>query len=305
MFDPDYELFVEIIAAGSISAAARARRLSTAACSKRLARLEARLGARLVHRTTRRLALTAAGQDLHDALLPLRAGLRAAEERIAGRASQVAGLLRITAPTSFGRIHVVPCLPGFLDRHPAVDLRIDLSDAFVDLLGAPYDLAVRIAAGIGPGLVGQRLGTSPRVLCAAPAYLAASGEPATLAELAGHRLLAADNQLPWQLDGPDGTVAYHGTSAVRTNSSEVVRELALGGGGIALRSLWDVAPSLRSGALRRILPAYQGSGDVGIFAVHGPSPVIAAPVRAFIAHLAAALPRFDPGDGVPDPASAH
>jgi DNA-binding transcriptional LysR family regulator len=289
MFDPDYDLFVQIVEAGSISAAARARGQSVASLSKRLARLEQRLGVRLVHRTTRRLALTAAGKDMHDTLLPLRAALAAAEDRVAGRHALVSGPLRMTAPTSFGRMHVVPCLPAFLARYPDVDLAIDLSDEFADLLDGRHDLAIRIGARIGAGLVGHRLGTSRRVLCAAPGYLATFGEPASLADLARHRLLATDSQLPWHLDGPEGTVVQNGQSHIRTNSSEVVRELALGGCGIALRSLWDVADALAAGALARVLPHYQGSQDVGIFAVHAPAPAIPARVRALVDHLAAHL----------------
>ena len=289
MFDPDYDLFVQIVEAGSISAAARARGQSVASLSKRLARLEQRLGVRLLHRTTRRLALTAAGKDMHDTLLPLRAALAAAEDRVAGRHALVSGPLRMTAPTSFGRMHVVPCLPAFLARYPDVDLAIDLSDEFADLLDGRHDLAIRIGARIGAGLVGHRLGTSRRVLCAAPGYLATFGEPASLADLARHRLLATDSQLPWHLDGPEGTVVQNGQSHIRTNSSEVVRELALGGCGIALRSLWDVADALAAGALARVLPHYQGSQDVGIFAVHAPAPAIPARVRALVDHLAAHL----------------
>ena len=122
-----------------------------------------------------------------------------------------------------------------------------------------------------------------------PAYLAAFGTPETLADLRHHRLLATTSQLPWQLDGPEGTVTHAGQSHVRTNSSEVVRELALGGCGIALRSLWDVHEALASGALARVLPHYQGSQDVGIYAVHAPTPALPARIEVFIAHLAAHL----------------
>ena len=285
MFDPDYDLFLAIVEAGSISAAARGRGMSTAALSKRLARLEVRLSARLVARTTRRLALTPAGQDLHDTLLPLRAALHAAEDRVTGRHTLLSGPLRITAPTSFGRMHVLPCLPGFLAGNPEIQLSIDLSDEYVDLLDGSCDLAIRIGARMGTGLIAQRLGTSARVLCAAPAYLAAFGAPVGLGDLKQHRLLATDSQLPWHLDGPEGTVVHNGRSHVRTNSSEVVRELAIGGCGIALRSLWDVSAALNEGALRRVLPAYQGSQDVGIFAVHAPMPAVPARLRALIAHL--------------------
>lgn len=287
MFDPDYDLFLEILDAQSISAAARRRGLSTPALSKRLARLEQRLGARLLHRTTRRLMLTEAGKELLDILSPIRAALATAEGRIAGRHSLVRGPLRLTAPTSFGRMHVVPTLPSFLAGHPDVHLSVDLSDEFVDLLDGRSDLAIRIAGRVGAGLLAHRLGTSRRVLCAAPAYLEAHGEPRSLSDLALHRLLATDSQLPWQLDGPAGPVTQYGHSFVRTNSSEVVRELAIGGCGIALRSLWDVSQALAGGSLWRVLPDYAGSEEVGIFAVHGPDPP--ARVTALVAHLQQAI----------------
>ncbi|WP_288415648.1 LysR family transcriptional regulator [uncultured Novosphingobium sp.] len=289
MFDPDYDLFLQIVEAGSISATARARGMTTAALSKRLVRLEERLGVRLLHRTTRRLALTPAGKELHDTLLPLRASLQAAEERVAGRRTRISGPLRLSAPTSFGRMHVVPALPAFLAQYPEVELAIDLTDEFVDLIGGRYDLAVRIGARLGSGLVGERLGTSHRVFCAAPSYLSAFGEPQALSELDRHHLLATDRQLPWQLDGPDGTVTHQGHSYIRTNSSEVVSDLALRGCGIALRSLWDVGEALETGALRRVLPQYRGSQDVGIFAVHASSSVVPARVQALIGHLSQSL----------------
>jgi DNA-binding transcriptional LysR family regulator len=286
MFNPDYDLFLCIIEAGSISAAARSRGMSTAALSKRLARLEDRLSVRLINRTTRRLALAPAGQDLRDTLLPIRASLQAAEDRISGRHALVRGPLSITAPTSFGRMHVVPCLPAFLADNPEVSISLDLSDEFADLLDGSCDLAIRIVARIGTGLVGHRLGTSRRILCAAPSYLATFDAPRTLQDLKHHRLLATTAQLPWQLDGPEGTRSYHDQSYVQTNSSEVVRELALGGCGIALRSLWDVSEELRHGTLLPVLSQYQGSQEVGIYAVHAPTPAIPARLTAFISSLA-------------------
>lgn len=285
MFDPDYDLFLDILAAGSISAAARARGTSVASCSKRLVRLEQRIGARLVQRTTRRLSLTPAGKDLADTLLPMRAGIALVEQRISGRQTARGGPLRLTAPTSYGRIHLLPCLPAFLAAHPDTEFTLDLSDQYIDLLDGGYDLAVRIGAQVGAGLTAHRLATSARVLCAAPAYLAQRGTPQVLRDLARHHLLAAGGQLPWELDGPEGGVTWTGKSLVRTNSSEVVRELAIGGSGIALRSLWDVAGELESGALVRVLPAYQGSQAVGIFAVHAPMPAVPAPLAAMIDHL--------------------
>ena len=289
--DPDYDLFLAIVAAGSIAAATRADpssvayRLSPASLSKRLAGLERRLGVRLLHRTTRRMVLTPAGESLHRDLLTISAALREAEARITGAQDRPRGPLRLTAPTSFGRMHLAPALAGFLALHPAVELHLDLSDDFVDLLTSRYDAALRITARVEGGLVAHRLVANRRVLCAAPDYLARRGMPDRLGDLARHDLLAAEGQMPWPLEGPEGPTAYAGVSAVRTNSSEVVREMALGGRGIALRSLWDVAPCLAAGALVRVLPQWEGSRGAAVLLVHPPGPRVPAVVRALIDHM--------------------
>jgi DNA-binding transcriptional LysR family regulator len=287
MFDPDYDVFIQIIEAGSISASARKRGASVASISKRLAKLEERLGTRLIHRTTRSLTLTVAGRELHTVLLPLRASLLAAEDRISGKNADASGVLRITAPTSFGRMHIIPHIPGFLERYPEISIHIDLSDDFVDLREGGYDIAIRIDAKIDAGLVSHRLGTSKRVLCATSEYLEQFGIPETLADLKRHHVLATERQLPWHLEGPGGQVLFSGESFVRTNSSEVVRELALAGCGIALRSLWDVSNALKSNALQRVLPQYQGSQEVGIFAAYLPTPSAPKRVQLFVDHLCA------------------
>lgn len=285
MMDPDYALFAAIAEEGGLSAAGRRLAISPAMVSKRLVRLEARLGARLVHRTTRRLALTTAGERLFEDLRAILSALDDAERRVTGAAATPSGLLTITAPTSFGRMHVAPHLGRFLDACPQVTLRLDLSDDFADLIESRADLAIRITADPGSSLTAHRLATNRRILCASPAYLAQSGTPASVADLRGHRLLAAQGQLPWRLTGPGGGVNVDGTSHVRTNSSEVARELALAGVGIALRSLWDVSDALADGRLRQILPAHEGLADVALFAVHLPQPRPPMALSAFIAFL--------------------
>ena len=157
-------------------------------------------------------------------------------------------------PRPFGRLHIAPHITSFLERFPLIDLEFNLSDAFVDIAREAVDLAIRIAPRVDASLGSIRLADNRRVICAAPAYLARHGMPQSLAALTGHRLLAATGQLPWRLIGPEGPVDFDGVSDVRTNSSELVRELALSGGGIALRSLWDVDRLLADGGLVRVLP---------------------------------------------------
>ncbi|MBJ6120804.1 LysR family transcriptional regulator [Sphingomonas mollis] len=283
--DADYALFADVVASGSLSAAARVRSISPAMVSKRLARLEARLGVRLIHRTTRKLALTEAGATFHADVTAILQSIRDAEARIAGTPDAPHGPLRISAPTSFGRLHIAPHLPDFLDRHPRVALTLDLTDAFVDLLADRIDLAIRIAPTVPAGLVAHRLATSHRILCAAPRYLDRHAAPTTIADLNDHHLLAADGQWPWRLTDGRRPIAIDGTSHIRTNSSEVVRECAIAGAGIALRSLWDVGDALAAGTLIRILPDWQGPDDLAIHAVHPRAPYVPAVVTAFIGFL--------------------
>lgn len=285
--EADYDLFAQVAEAGSLSAAGRRLGLSPAMVSKRLARLEARLGTRLVHRTTRRLSLTQAGQVFHDDVVAILEAVRLAEARVSGREHVESGALRVSAPTSFGRLYIAPHLKAFLERHPRIEVQLDLSDAFVDLIGERIDLAIRIAPTITGGLVGDHLAASPRVLCAAPSYLAARPAPESIEDLRDHHLLAAEGQMPWRLEGPEGEVGVEGQSRVRTNSSEVVRELTLAGAGVALRSLWDVDRDIAQGRLARVLPAYEGSSRAGIYAVYPRAALAPANVTAFVAYLRA------------------
>ncbi|HYC05096.1 MAG TPA: LysR family transcriptional regulator [Azospirillaceae bacterium] len=284
----DYALYAAIVEAGSLSAAGRALRLSPAMVSKRLSRLEARLGVQLIRRTTRRLVTTEAGRLFHERVVAILAAAREAEALVAGGAGPASGRLKVTAPTSFGRLHVAPQLKSFLDAHPLVRLELELSDGFTDFLSDRTDLAIRIAApAASNGLDWTLLAPNRRLLCAAPAYLAERGAPESTDDLARHRIVAATSQLPWRLEGPGGPLTLPVESAIRTNSNEVVRELALAGVGIALRSTWDVGAELRTGALVPVLPAYQGASDVAIYAVHPRSALVPVPVRAFISHLRA------------------
>ncbi len=288
--DPDYALFAQVVDAGSLSAAARTLAISPAMVSKRLARLEARLGVRLVHRTTRRLSLTDAGEAFHADIAIILQSLREAEHRVMGTSAHPAGRLRVSAPTSFGRLHVTPQLHAFLAAHPRIAVELDLTDAYADLIAQRIDVAIRIAADVPASLAAHRLGRNRRVLCASPAYLAQAGTPVTPTALSTHRLLAAEGQWPWRLVGPGARRrAVDGTSHVRTNSSEVVRELALTGVGIALRSLWDVGDALASGALVRVLPEWEGPDDLAIWAVHPRAAAVPPAVTAFVTFLKATI----------------
>lgn len=281
----EYEIFVRALEEGSLSAAARRLDLSPAVASRRLARLEDRLGVRLIERTSRRLAPTEAGRLVYDRAAQLLEGVEDLEAVVSRRTTQARGLLRVSAPTSFGRRRLVPLLQPFLAAQPRLTLELNLTDAFVDLMAEDVDVAVRIGGYEAADPLMHRLAPNRRVLCASPAYLAEHGAPESLDDLRRHAQLAAENQSTWRLEGPEGAVIFRARSRVRTNSSEVARELALAGVGVALRSTWDVGDELRDGRLQVVLPQYAGSSDVAIFALTAGRARAETRVRAFINFL--------------------
>ena len=283
--DPDYLLFARAVEAGSLSAAGRMLNISPAMMSKRISRLETRLGVRLIHRTTRRLALTEEGASLHNDIAAILEAIQQAEDRVTNRHRAISGALRVSAPTSFGRLHVAPHVQRFLQDHPKVDLELNLSDAYEDLLTQRIDLAIRITSAVPAHLQGHYLAANQRILCASPAYLAEHGAPQKIADLSHHRLLAAEGQLPWRLVNGRARKQVDGRSHVRTNSSEIVRELAVTGTGIALRSFWDVGPLLAQGKLVRLLEGWEGPDDLAVYAVHPRAAGRPAAVDAFIGFL--------------------
>lgn len=302
----DFEIFARVVTSGSMSNAAREAGCSPAVVSKRIRRLEERLGTRLLQRTTRQIALTEVGQGFYERVVAILAGIEEAESWASSGSSAVRGVLRVTAPTSFGRLHIAPHLPAFLKEHPELTIDLELSDAYVDLVADGFDLAVRIGELENSSLVAKRLAPSHRVLCASPAHLEAFGRPRSLADLARHPLLA-HNTDQWRLEGPGGPVTVRVDGPLRTNSSEVVREAVIAGLGIALRSTWDVGPELRAGTLERVLPDHAGSRSVGVFAVYPSRRHLARKVRVFIDRLAelyGPVPPWDLGLGFETPAAA-
>lgn len=282
----DMDVFARVVTAGSMSAAGREMGLSPAVVSKRLRRLEDRLGTRLLQRTTRQISLTEAGQGFFDRVTAILASIEEAESFVSRRSAVARGVLRVSAPTSFGRMHIAPLLHPFLKANPDLSINLILSDDFVDIVGDGFDLAVRIAELTDSSLVARRLAPTHRFLCASPDYLARHGEPATIEDLHDHACLATATQDPWRLAGPHGMVMVRTSAPLQTNSSEVVREAVLAGMGIALRSTWDVGPDLRAGRLQVVLPHYHASHNVGVYAVYPSRRFLPAKVRVFIDYLA-------------------
>ncbi|MBN9031133.1 MAG: LysR family transcriptional regulator [Rhizobiales bacterium 63-7] len=283
----DLDVFARVVSLGSMSMAGRALNLSPAVVSKRIKRLEDRLGSRLLQRTTRQISLTEAGQGFYERVLSILAGIDEAESYVSGRSARIQGMLKVTAPTSFGRMHVAPHLKPFLETHPDLSLHMVLSDDFTDIVGGGYDLAIRIAELGDSSLVARKLAPVRRVLCATPDYIFAHGMPESVEDLRHHLCLRPHNNDVWKLEGPRGAVTYRPQERLITNSSEVIREAVLAGMGIALRSTWDIGPELKSGRLVRVLPELESSRNVAVFAVYPSRQFLPAKVRLFIDYLSA------------------
>ncbi len=297
----ELDIFARVVTAGSMSAAGRELGLSPPVVSKRIKSLEERLGTRLLQRTTRQLALTESGKGFYERVVAILASVDEAEAWVSRRAATARGTLRVSAPTSFGRMHIAPHLVVFLKAYPEITIDLSLSDQFVDIVAEGYDLAIRIADLADSSLVAKRLAPNHRVLCATPGYLEAHGRPETLADLANHRLLL-HNADHWRLEGKSGPAAVRVESAVRTNSSEVIREAVLAGMGIALRSTWDVGPEIDSGKLVIVLPEWHASSRVAVHAVYPSRRHLAHKVRVFMDFLGERFgnpPYWDKGLALP------
>jgi len=254
---PALRAFAHIVAAGSMSAAARELELPLSVVSKRLAQLEKSIGLRLLQRTTRRQALTADGALFHARVLRILEEVGQAESLLAHSRHEVDGLLRLSAPAELGRQHIVPIVAEFQRQHPGLQVQLELTDTVVNLLETGLDMAVRFGSVEDPSLVVRRLAPNYRVLCAAPSYLEQHGIPASPAELTGHRciVIGEARRVDWRFEG-EQTESVRVAATFLTNDGQAAHALALQGSGLVVKSIWDVGDDLLAGRLQRLLPRY-------------------------------------------------
>ena len=290
MADPlnEMSVFSRVVAAGSLSAAARDLGVSTAGVSRKLAALEARLGVRLLNRTTRKLALTDEGANYHEACTRILAEIEEADAAAAARTVEPEGALKVALPASFGHLHIAPLVPRFAERYPKVRLALSLSDRTVNLVEEGFDLAIRIGELEDSALAARKLAPNRRVVCASPAYLKKHGTPRRPEELLQHNCLPTqDFQMNWEYRDPAGKrgmVRVSGRYAC--DNWEVLREWALAGLGVALKSTWDVRRHLEDGSLVALLPGFDFATEVAIYAVYPHRRYLPAKTRVFIDFLA-------------------
>lgn len=261
----DLELLLAIRRQGTLAAAAAAADVVPSVITKRLAALEARLGLRLFHRTTRRVAPTPEGEALCERAEELLAQFARMEVDVRERHGQPAGRIRLAATFGFGRLWVGPALADFQALHPQVQVELRLTERLPDLAVEGFDGAVWLWSVQGQrasAWTGRRLARNQRVLAASPAYLKAHGVPNEPEDLARHECLVVREHEErfdlWRLqkERDRGELRVRVGGCLSSNSGELVRDWCLAGRGIMLRSLWDIAPQLASGELVRVLPAY-------------------------------------------------
>ena len=292
---PDLEawaIFAKVADTGSFARAAQALQLSQATVSKAITRLETRIGTQLLHRTSRKVALTAAGQQAVARASRLLEEGEAVEADILDRSTALRGVIRLAAPMSFGVSRLAPLLPGFMAQHPDVELDLHLSDAQVDVVGDRFDLALRISTLADSSLRARRLCTVRLQVVAAPAYFAAHGKPTHPRELAQHRgfqYANARSGSAWRFRHPQhGEFAQTVPAVLHANNAEVFDAALRAGLGIALQPEFLVQDALQQGVLETALDDWQVPALV-LSVVTPPGLHRPARVQALIDYLAASL----------------
>lgn len=288
------ELFVQVVQSGSFSAAARALDLTPSAVSKQISRLEDRLTARLITRTTRQFKLTEEGRAYYERSARILADVAEAEQAVSQIQGVARGHLRVNLPVAFGRLHVAPLLPLFLAEHPELSIDLTLNDRYIDLVEEGVDLAIRIGELKDSSLIARRLAPNRRIVCGAPAYFENRPLPARPADLGAHNCLVYTyraSRNDWRFLGPDGSdqmVQVAGN--LEANNAEALSAALLGGLGLGLLPLWLVGSDLRNGRLIELLKDYHAP-DSAIYAVYPPGRHLSPKVRSFVDFLAARFAR--------------
>ena len=286
------ETFVRVVDRGGFSAAAQDLRISRAMVSRHVQELEARLGARLLHRTTRRVSLTEAGQVYYDRSAHLLADLASADSEVGELHTRPRGLLRINGPVVFGSLHLSAAVADYMAAFPEVKIELTLNDRTVDLVEEGFDLAIRIGRLADSSLMARRLAPCRLVIVASPDYLARRGTPQEPGDLTKHdciRYMYGEGGDVWHFQGPDGKLAVRVQGQLRTNNGDAMRIAASRGMGIAVIPSFIVSEELANGALVPLLKGWGAAEEIALHAVYPPGRNPSAKLRSFIDFL---VPRF-------------
>jgi LysR family transcriptional regulator, transcriptional activator for dmlA len=298
----DLGFFSALARAGSLSAAGRELGISTAAVSKHLALMEARIGVALVNRSTRRMSLTSEGELYLEQARRILASIDDLEQQLGVSKGVPQGLLRVNATLGFGRSHIAPLISAFVRKHPAVEVQLQLSVNPPALTEDAFDVCVRFGAPPDSRVIARNLAPNRRLLCASPGYLAKRGVPKTPSDLAKHNCIGIrqgeEAYGVWRLSSGRGRQATSQAVKVRgnltTNDGGIAVSWALDGHGILMRAEWDIERYLKSGRLVQVLPQYS-TPDADVYAVFPQRHQLSARVRAFVDFLARSFAQQGPG----------
>ncbi|WP_380178714.1 LysR family transcriptional regulator [Kalamiella sp. sgz302252] len=245
----DVEVFCTIVAAGNLTKAARILGSTAMTVSRRLALLESELGVRLLQRTTRAVSLTSEGEEFLPYARAMAEAEQTAKNMFSADARGAFGLLRVTAPSGFGRRNILPLLPGLMAENPELKIELNLSEEAVDIVAQGYDIAIRLAPLKDSRLVAHKLADNPRVLCASPAWLRQKGTPQTLADLKNYPCLKLSALPYWSFEKDGGQIGYAPDAHFTCTSVEGVREMCVAGAGIAQLTELDIRDEVAQGEL--------------------------------------------------------
>jgi DNA-binding transcriptional LysR family regulator len=281
--------FARVVQSGSFVAGAERLKLSPSVASKHISKLEQRLGARLLNRSTRKLSLTEAGTAFYEHAARILEELDQSEHAVQRLQSEPSGRLKVSTLNSFANAVLAPLMPAFMRRHPKVVLEVVCSDRLVDLTEEGYDLALRITREPAPNVVARRLADIRFQVCASPAYLERNGTPATAADLARHRCLGYPTSITpgaaWRFLHEGADVVAPIQSVFEVNSVETLRALAIAVEALALMPTYAVGDELRDGRLVTVLPDYRGFSESTLYAVYLPNRYGSPKLRAFVEFL--------------------
>ncbi|WP_375748499.1 LysR family transcriptional regulator [Vibrio sp. HN007] len=280
------KLFVRLAATHNISQAGQELGLSPAVSSSHINKLEEGLGVRLVHRTTRKVSLTEEGMAFLPHAEEVLASVEAARAAVGAGSSLPKGTLRITAPASFGRMHLMPVLKSFQEKYPELMIDLRLTDSIVDLVEGGFDVAIRSADLKDSSLIARKLAVDKRIICASPEYLKKHGTPTTPHELKEHAFLSLSGFESILFNTPDGQVNIKPKGVFKTDHGEAMRDACVNGMGVALCATWIAYEHMKRGELVEILSDYPLVADAAVWAVYPSSRLLAPKVRVFIDHLA-------------------
>lgn len=275
-------LFIKVATTNNISLAGSELGLSPAVASAHINKLEDGLGVRLIHRTTRKVSLTEEGRAFLPHAEDVLSSVEAAKASIGVGNSSPRGTLRVAAPASFGRMHLVPALAGFFKLYPELNVDFRLSDTIVDLVEGGFDIAIRNSVLKDSTLIAKKLTSDNRIVCASPEYIAQYGEPQSPQELTSHKCIHLMGLDEWTFSSAQGNVVVKTKGSFRTDNGEAVRDACINGLGITISSKWSVYKQLQQGDLIPILTNTPLVSNAAIWAVYPSSRLLAPKVRAFI-----------------------